>query len=254
MLIWPVLAVTWVLIIVTNVLTWRGWRAYRRAARNRHDSETVASFAALPTGFAITGTGTPAEPRTSSGMRETTADVPILAFKRYGLAWGPGGDFWLQSSYASERVKADADAQCGKHTYAFAGDRVEPHEAPSANCTCGFYATRSDEGAYGVVAVEVELSGRVIVHEHGYRAEHQRIVKARFGCWYCGEPAEVVGLHRQEQTQPGSTIGSTLIPPRTYESVTPRPYCATHLPPDEITVATEVVNRRLGIEVEWSAA
>lgn len=53
------------------------------------------------------------------------------------------------------------------------------HLAPNWACTCGFYAVPADQinshGYLGLIA-EVELTGVVIEHEGGYRAEHQRIV------------------------------------------------------------------------------
>jgi hypothetical protein len=68
------------------------------------------------------------------------------------------------------------------------------HQAPVEECTCGFYAmdslTRLIEqtgpllyvplGAWldpGVVLGRVELAGKVIEHEHGYRAERARLVE-----------------------------------------------------------------------------
>jgi hypothetical protein len=47
---------------------------------------------------------------------------------------------------------------------------------PGWDCTCGVYATihRSRVCSFKVVG-RVELTGRVIEHEHGYRAEHARI-------------------------------------------------------------------------------
>jgi hypothetical protein len=47
---------------------------------------------------------------------------------------------------------------------------------PGWGCTCGVYATiqRSLVAFFEVVG-RVELTGRVIEHEHGYRAEHARI-------------------------------------------------------------------------------
>lgn len=55
------------------------------------------------------------------------------------------------------------------------------HAVPEASCTCGFYALRSREEAlnagYSAHAVlEVELFGKVIKHERGYRAERQRVL------------------------------------------------------------------------------
>ena len=57
------------------------------------------------------------------------------------------------------------------------------HEAPGETCQCGFYAFRPDapmgrslEPRAGQWLLDVRLSGKVVVHEHGYRAQHQRVV------------------------------------------------------------------------------
>jgi hypothetical protein len=56
------------------------------------------------------------------------------------------------------------------------------HPAPSIECSCGIYAHRSRGAAVaharatpGSIVGEVELWGRVIEHEHGYRSEYARI-------------------------------------------------------------------------------
>lgn len=74
-------------------------------------------------------------------------------------------------------------ARCRSH-----GPHAEPtHTAPNADCRCGFYAaaTREELVAYigrpepswlQPIVAKVALAGRVIVHEHGYRAEAMRVV------------------------------------------------------------------------------
>ena len=78
------------------------------------------------------------------------------------------------------------------------------HDAPEPACTCGFYAVATDDELWrlggdepDLAVLEVELSGRVIEHEHGYRASHQRIrtVRMHRRCSRCGRPAEL--LHRR---------------------------------------------------------
>lgn len=70
------------------------------------------------------------------------------------------------------------------------------HVAPDEDCTCGFYATKSvdelavfvpvidlqgacslDDGSDGAVVGRVQLAGKVIEHESGYRAERARIAE-----------------------------------------------------------------------------
>src|SRR3954447_2441901 len=80
----------------------------------------------------------------------------------------------------------------------------EPHAAPDADCTCGFYAVGDDDdlwrlggGDPELVVLDVELSGRVIEHEHGYRASDQRVrgVSIPRRCVRCGREAAL--LHRR---------------------------------------------------------
>jgi hypothetical protein len=75
--------------------------------------------------------------------------------------------------------------------------RGEEHLVPDENCSCGFYAMRElpwllaqapvpasalgipglDDGDEGSVLGRVELAGKVIEHEYGYRAERGRIAE-----------------------------------------------------------------------------
>jgi hypothetical protein len=81
-----------------------------------------------------------------------------------------------------------------------------PHRAPGENCQCGFYAFRPDaplarrlEPRHDQWLLEVRLSGKVVVHEHGYRAEHQRVLglspPVRCGCQR-GTPTVVLARGR----------------------------------------------------------
>lgn len=92
------------------------------------------------------------------------------------------------------------------------------HIAPDWNCSCGFHAwaERSDAEAYtwqissgrATALIEVELSGRVIVHAdvdadggeriEGYRAQHQTVVAVSFlKICDCGAPAGILGQNIQ---------------------------------------------------------
>jgi hypothetical protein len=82
---------------------------------------------------------------------------------------------------------------------------LSDHEAPDADCSCGFYAVADDAQLWRLGAdepelgvVDVELSGRVIEHDHGYRASHQRVTGVRFHgvCVRCGKRAETFAHRR----------------------------------------------------------
>lgn len=75
------------------------------------------------------------------------------------------------------------------------------------NCSCGFYAYNNVTKAIGhwdaavggysnMAIVEVALSGKVIVAEHGFRAEHQRITKVLMPrCWNCSNKGTALVKH-----------------------------------------------------------
>jgi hypothetical protein len=57
-----------------------------------------------------------------------------------------------------------------------------PHSVPGEGCSCGFYAMKELSSmlgfsAPGVVLGRVELGGKVIEHNLGYRAERARITE-----------------------------------------------------------------------------
>jgi hypothetical protein len=57
-----------------------------------------------------------------------------------------------------------------------------PHPAPQEECSCGFYAmkTLSSVEPWGgphTILGRVELAGKVIEHEFGYRAQHARVTE-----------------------------------------------------------------------------
>lgn len=131
---------------------------------------------------------------------------PIMAYKtaRLDRTGGPGA--WFQPLTADGAYGIDETATCrpvfGTRSHQFLGEflgtrgghRVRGgHRAPDPTCACGFYARkeRRTPGRH-TVALRVALSGTVIVHEHGYRAQRQQVVAVeipRDPCW-CGQPAE----------------------------------------------------------------
>lgn len=65
------------------------------------------------------------------------------------------------------------------------------HEAPHPQGTCGFYGSTGDPLGWMMpesALLDVELFGRVIRHERGWRASGQRVLGASFvrGCMACG--------------------------------------------------------------------
>ena len=79
---------------------------------------------------------------------------------------------------------------------------IERHQAPHEGCSCGLYAAKERNyalhlarrflpGAAATVVGRVELAGKVIEHDHGYRAERARIAEV-FTVEGAGEWAEAV--------------------------------------------------------------
>jgi hypothetical protein len=63
-----------------------------------------------------------------------------------------------------------------------------PHQAPSESCTCGFYAAKDletlarlglvmERSNRQLITGRVLLAGKVIEHEHGYRAERAKVLE-----------------------------------------------------------------------------
>jgi|GEM_PF-3889496 len=51
---------------------------------------------------------------------------------------------------------------------------------PGWNCTCGIYATKAEHRwgtGYGPIYGRVELTGNIVEHEQGYRAERARVIE-----------------------------------------------------------------------------
>lgn len=75
------------------------------------------------------------------------------------------------------------------------------HDPPIRRCGCGFYCLDSFdaaramacEGRYrSTVILEVELSGRFIRYEQGYRYSDQRVLTVHLNRCECGRPASVL--------------------------------------------------------------
>lgn len=126
----------------------------------------------------------PAEVETVQG------DMPILAHRAAHL-WLLRGVEPFGSVSHNHNFGVEEQAECLNQTNIHEG---EP--APALVCDCGFYAVPLDAEPWGnddSVVLMVELSGTVIEHEQGYRAQHQRVVECQVpSCMYCGADPEVL--------------------------------------------------------------
>lgn len=142
-------------------------------------------------------------------LEEVEGDVPILAHRSALLRFDGTNKPFGSVSY-SERFGVEADAACSPGTsLAISGyiySTRAAHKAPDVDCRCGFYALPPDMAStyegHNYVTLMVELSGTVIEHDKGYRAEHQRVIECQLpACPYCGAQADVVVVDDHVMTQ-----------------------------------------------------
>lgn len=195
----------------TRRLLHEHWRTPRGGGHPRSIASTGAAVAAgFSAGLAAGVPGTRNAARAAIARAERAArrasvptrvaDEPIRAWKvahlrLTGEGWRFSG-IGVAMEYGVEEVAKCARQGDHPTTHVIvngAGQVVsrieEPiHTAPSLDCACGFYAVAEADLStrYGFVTaaevlLEVELYGRVIVHERGYRAEKQRVLSARMG-------------------------------------------------------------------------
>lgn len=94
---------------------------------------------------------------------------------------------WLTSVESRENLILRSVTEAGRGTRWLAGRTLEAgcptgeHDAPLGECTCGIYAHKSwasasdqARGVAGAVVGEVQLWGRVVEHDRGYRAQFAR--------------------------------------------------------------------------------
>jgi hypothetical protein len=138
----------------------------------------------------------------------------------------------LRSLRSSLHPLGKSDWDGAASGWVFASCDMYGHAAPDEDCTCGFYAVKwlhqllppvplrtSESGVNqgvesGIVLGRVELAGKIIEHEYGYRAERARI-------------AELIPIRGTERTvmrlgaRLGLPIGRAVAPNRT--PANPRP-------------------------------
>lgn len=197
----------------------------RRTEEDSQDSDTnyvtfqVALNKAIASTFntgASTGVATTAAP--AEKLEEVESDVPILAHRSAFLRFNGTDKPFGPVNVGLGSFGVDADAICADLTgyvslMHFGGGVRKSHTAPDIGCSCGFYALPPDmDSTYEgnqYVTLLVELSGRVIEHEQGYRAQHQRVVECQLpACPYCGSRADVV-LVADHAMQEACCVGHT---------------------------------------------
>lgn len=125
-----------------------------------------------------------------AAVPETWSPEAVVGWR----TWSLDSSGLLIGGYGATWASAEVEAVCVRGPYARYrtplddrdGEWPELHLAPDPRCWCGIYAWRRKEdllgpfvglGAPVAVVGEVELSGRVIEHEFGYRAQRARITR-----------------------------------------------------------------------------
>lgn len=84
------------------------------------------------------------------------------------------GKPWFRGTAGYSGYRTEEYAVCGANL-----NKAE-HVSPDLHCSCGFYIPSDERGRItrpqGSVALEVEMAGKIIRFEHGYRAQWQRVL------------------------------------------------------------------------------
>jgi hypothetical protein len=209
---------------------------HRRTERDRERAGTGTTHHPSPNPFRPGGAGPDEGTRDDTlTLPESSSPTPFLATKYSRLLWVPGDHYLFGGSGMGKATQYGivARARCLRV------DPNEPHRIPDPDCECGFYAMamghreilRSD-----FVEIEVELGGRVIVHDDGYRAEWQHVLKILVPrlCFICDEKADALAV--------ACDTGGT------HQAM---PFCASDIKPEYRVLNFEQISQSLGVPVEW---
>lgn len=141
-------------------------------------------------------------------LEATTSSEPIVAWRTWALTGRRDGSELLLRPVAGRsrpwRPLEVAEAAC-KH--------ARLHSAPNVDCTCGLHGTHTLEvlrrTRSPAVLGRVALWGRVIEHDHGYRAEFAYPQRLRLVCQFCfwmwgalGTSPAIVGWYGRDEMIP----------------------------------------------------
>ena len=121
---------------------------------------------------------------TLEGLSTDTASEPIVAWRAWALTGHRDGTGLLLRPVAKRartwRPREVVEASCRTSRW---------HDAPDPACTCGLHGTHGLEvlrkTKCPAVLGRVALWGRVVEHEHGYRAQFAYPQRVRLICQFC---------------------------------------------------------------------
>ena len=204
----------------------------RNGSNRRTEADHPDPQAQRTASFAFAGQGAGEDPGEDPGVTLDTVheDIPILAHRvarivHTGAGWAFGA---MSDTFGT--FGHDAEATCHAYhrqmmvwSYSMGGNRPMPHEAPHVDCQCGFYAVPADKldhFGYQGARLQVELSGTIIEHQLGYRAEHQRVIAwTPPPCSGCGDAATRVWVDAANDKQPVWDCGQHEYPVNTDSAV-----------------------------------
>jgi hypothetical protein len=241
-------------------------RADRRA--NACRGTGVASGGASADPYARSGTPPMSRAQSQAG-RTPDGITPLVGYRCWTLSIGPGHRA-LHSLNGQIVRQVDLDDPLGQRANPWLVARClkKDHDAPEEGCSCGFYAVKSlsalgrllpfatprallytggtEPGAAAFpVAGRVDLAGKVIQHDLGYRAERMRITELRA---IAGTKQTVTRFARRI----GVPMGDSIHDPRA--SVVPggRPTISTTFRRSWTTRSTTSCSMRMTTWTRWS--
>jgi len=147
-------------------------------------------------------------PSTLVGLATDVSSDPIVAWRAWTLTGPRDGSAVLLRPVATRartwKPRETVEASC----------RASPwHDAPDPSCTCGLHGTHGLEilrkTRCPAVLGRVALWGRVVEHEHGYRAQFAYPQRLRLICQFCfwmsgprKTSPELVGWFARDQLVP----------------------------------------------------
>lgn len=188
---WLLCIPLWLLLLIEVIMTMEERHKHDRYRQTQEACESAADES---------GTGTWPRYSQTTGKARTgpcpvDEELPIIAKRAARLLWR-GSEVWWQAISNEATFGITAEATCPNLSLHGPGER-----APVWGCTCGFYAVPNDATTQrysGSVDLEVLLSGDVIIHEMGYRAQYQQVVSMEIpNCGICGVDAVVTVASRR---------------------------------------------------------
>lgn len=252
------------LLILVAVALLAGAFVAAAVSADRRRQRAAAAWARLPDDGPAAG---PDPPPATSGVAVADDRRPLVGYKAAELLLqADTGAVQFFGLTVGGAYPTDSQADC-----------VRPGcNAPAEGCSCGFYAFRDPVDAVALLAgplggagvrplalLTVDLHGRVLEYERGFRAQRQTVTALRLadGCDRCRGLGQPLASPLAVAAAPSYVariffgVGPAL---RGYPSgwLPARPVCADHLPtePGSVVATLDEVADRAGVAALWLPA